>query len=251
MRAEFGPRHARWSSPCFGPVVSLKLLSFCCTMHPFDLPEGSLWTINAVCRSWTSVVLIDRANMHGLHAWESDRVITPALPDVCGRGAGPRGHGHNTRIDPFICMAMQRAVHKAGSQPEKGVTGTVAPVDYKIFKTVHQMLVSHLPVPVAGQGISMNRYVGPVQKTGMNGGPVSFGFDLTVTEVVASVTMERSWAQRANAASSSQSHKIACGPVFHHQDGCIGCVAAPVCFTYKPSGKYMLGLPCTATLHTL
>lgn len=114
----------------------------------------------------------------------------------------------------------------------------VAPVDFKIFRNIHKMLVSHLPLPRAGQGISMNRLGGPVQLTGMNGGKLSFGFDVTVTEVVASVTMERSWVQRANAISHRDSHKIACGPVFHHLDGCIGCIAAPLCFVHKPLGKY-------------
>lgn len=141
-----------------------------------------------------------------------------------------------TLVDPFLCMALQRAVQKCGSKPVKGATGVVAPIDYKMFKSMHHMLVSHLPVPRAGQGISMNRYGGPVQKTGMNGGPISFGFDLTMTEVVASTTMERSWSQRAN--SSPDSHKLACGPVFHQLDGCIGCVATPMSFTYKPKGKF-------------
>lgn len=141
-----------------------------------------------------------------------------------------------TLVDPFLCMAMQRAVSKCGSQPVKGATGTVAPVDYKMFKCVHHMLVSQLPIPRAGHGISMNRFGGPVQKTGMNGGSLSFGFEVVMTEVVASVTTERSWTQRASAC--TESHKVACGPVFHLSDGCIGCVACPLAFTFKPAGRY-------------
>lgn len=84
----------------------------------------------------------------------------------------------------------------------------------------------------------MSRNGEPVQKTGMHGGRVSFGFDVTVTEVVASVANERSWNQRANAAAMNMRNKVSCGPVFHLSDGAIGCVAAPMSFTYKPSGKY-------------
>lgn len=140
--------------------------------------------------------------------------------------------------DPFLCMSLQRAVQKVGSQPVKGVTGVVAPIDHKIFRCIHRMLVAQLPIPRAGQGISMSRHGDPVMKTGMRGGITSYGFDITVTEVVASVTLERSWVQRANAVSYHDSYKMYSGPVFHHLDGCIGCVAAPMCFTYKPRGKY-------------
>lgn len=161
---------------------------------------------------------------------------SPMRCRMCLDEAQSRAGMVTTLVEPFLTMAMQRAVQKLGSQPARRVTGVVAPIDYKIFKSIHHMLVCQLPVPRAGQGISMNQYGGPVQKAGMHGGRVSFGFDIHVTEVVASVTMERSWLQRSN--KSRNSHLLSCGPVFHQEDGCIGCVACPLSFTFKPNGKY-------------
>lgn len=169
------------------------------------------------------------------------RQVIEAAPTrcrLCLDDAQARAGLVTTLVEPFLSLALQRAVHKLGSLPVKGATGTVAPVDYKIFAAIHHMLVSRLPVPKAGQGISMNRLGGPVQKTGMGGGPLSFGFDVYMTEAVASVTNESSWCQRAHAASSKSYQRLHCGPVFHHKDGCIGCIAAPLEFTYKVRGKY-------------
>lgn len=144
-----------------------------------------------------------------------------------------------TLVEPFLSMVLQRAVHRLGSQPATRVTGVVAPIDFHLFKAIHHMLVSSfLPIPRAGQGISMSRHGGPVQKTGSRGGRITWGFEVTVAEVVTSLTLERCWAQRVNALPASQTHKVSSGPVFHHSDGCIGCVACPMAFTYNPAGKY-------------
>ena len=134
-------------------------------------------------------------------------------------------------------MMLQRAVAKAGSQPITSCKGDVAPMDQRQFFTLHKMLVMALPVPTAGQGISMDKSGKPVQSTGMRSGKVSYHFQVTVTDVAAELVNERSWIQRGRTA-ETQSAKVYSGPVFHHLDGCLGCIAVPITFVWEPGAPY-------------
>lgn len=98
------------------------------------------------------------------------------------------------------------------------------------------MLVSNLPFPAGGQGVSMDRWGGPVLSSGTRGGKKSWTFEITVTEVTADVCNERAWSHRARRIRDN--HKVATGPIFHHADGAIGCIATPIKFVLEPQAPY-------------
>ena len=97
-----------------------------------------------------------------------------------------------TLLEPFLNMALQRSVARIGGLPVGGLQGYAAPVDRRMFFAIHKKLVSELPWPGAGQGISMCRLGNPVQVgTTMN----KYTFDITLVEVVAEVVQDRSWSR--------------------------------------------------------
>jgi hypothetical protein len=94
-----------------------------------------------------------------------------------------------------------------------------------MFFALHRMLVCQLPVPRAGQGISMDRLGNPQMIAGMQTPMLNgkFGFDVTLIEVVAAVVSERSWVQRAAAPLVAGGRipdtvLVHCGPVIHHRE---------------------------------
>lgn len=164
---------------------------------------------------------------------------SPSICHMCMGDAQARAGQSLTMVEPFLTFAMQKAVANAGAHPMKKAIGFCAPpVDIRTFRAIHHMLVSQLIVPGPGQGISMDRYGKPVQISGLRSGPVRFGFDVVLTEVVASITSERSWLGRVGKRDGA---KCVCGPVYHHLDGCIGCVAAPLQFQWRGAA------PCGGT----
>ena len=143
-----------------------------------------------------------------------------------------------TQLEPFLCIMLQSAVARVRELPVGGLTGYAAPVDRRMFNAIHRMLVSHLPVPGAGQGISMDRQGLPPQISGMQGGHAKYGFDVTLTEVVSALAAERSWLLRARTplipnGPVPDDRVVHWGPVFHMPQGAIGCIATPVSFEWE------------------
>jgi hypothetical protein len=109
-----------------------------------------------------------------------------------------------------------------------------------MFFAIHKKLVSELPQPGAGQGISMCRLGNPVQVgTTMN----KYSFDITLVEVVAEIVQDRSWSLRVltpliKGGPLPISAKVSEGPVFHQPNGSIGCIATPLTFTWEANAPY-------------
>lgn len=139
-------------------------------------------------------------------------------------------------VEQFLNAALQRAVARAGSNPIKGCKGFCAPVSYATFKAIHRMLVCRLPVPAPGQGISMDRYGKPVYATGARGGRKKWVFEVTVTEVTADICSDCAWSNRCRGVRDSE--KVTSGPIFHHTDGAMGCIATPLKFTLEEHAPY-------------
>ena len=143
-----------------------------------------------------------------------------------------------TQLEPFLCMMLQSAVKSVRELPVAGLCGYAAPMDRRMFNAVHRMLVSQLPVPGAGQGISMDKSRLPPQIAGMQGGHAKWGFDVTITEVVSSLASERSWTVRARTPLTPggpvpDDRIVHWGPVYHMPQGAIGCIATPVRFEWE------------------
>ena len=146
-------------------------------------------------------------------------------------------------IEPFLSMLLHRVTTRCHMLPLKGVKGYAAPMPWPLFVMLHRYLVQTL-VLGAGQGISMCRKGRPQQLTGQNGGPVKYGFMITQTDVVGKLCQDRAWLQRAAIApldiggTKPEAHRIQWGPVFHHANGFIGCLATPFSFIWQPNGAY-------------
>lgn len=141
-------------------------------------------------------------------------------------------------LEPFLAMMLQSAVAKVRSLPLGGLVGYAAPVDRRMFFAIHKMLVAQLERPGAGQGISMDRKGCPPQVAGVQSGPDKFAFHATLAEVVADIVGDRSWNLRAATPLEAGGPKpdaqlVHWGPVFHHADGSIGCIAAPLEFGWQ------------------
>lgn len=148
-------------------------------------------------------------------------------------------------LESVVMLMLQRAVCKAGPLPAKGLVGHAAPIDRRMFFALHRMLVCQLPVPRAGQGISMDRLGNPQMIAGMQTPMLNgkFGFDVTLIEVVAAVVSERSWVQRAAAPLVAGGRipdtvLVHCGPVIHHPCGAIGCIATPLTFEWEANAPF-------------
>ena len=158
-------------------------------------------------------------------------------------GSQARAGMSTVMIEPFLSMLLHRVAARCNMLPLKGVKGYAAPMPWPLFCAMHCYLVQTV-VCGPGQGISMDRRGRPPQLTGQNGGPVKFGFMITVTDVVALVCQDRAWLQRAATAppdlggTKPRVERIQWGPVFHHTNGFIGCLATPFSFTWQPNGAY-------------
>ena len=137
-------------------------------------------------------------------------------------------------------MMLQSAVARVGGLPLGGLKGYAAPVDRRMFFAIHKKLVSELPSPGPGQGISMCRQGNPVQVGAtMN----KYTFDLTLVEVVAEAVQDRSWALRVltplmPGGPMPISSRVTEGPVFHHANGAIGCIATPLSFVWEANAPF-------------
>ena len=152
-----------------------------------------------------------------------------------------------TLLEPQLMMMMQQAVCRAGPLPKKVVVGYAAPVDRKMFFGIHRMLCSQLrgvAAAGAGQAISQDAKGNPHIIAGMQAGKIKYGFDLCKIEVVAAACEWRSWVQRAaiplaaNAALGDCAPKVTSGPVYHHPNGAIGCIATPISFEWEGNAAF-------------
>ena len=109
-----------------------------------------------------------------------------------------------------------------------------------VLRHMHKMLVAQLPQPGAGQGISMDKLGNPVQ---VGTTILKYTFDLTLVEVVAEAVQDRSWSVRVLAplmpgGPMPIASRVTEGPVFHHANGAIGCIATPLTFTLEANAPY-------------
>ena len=144
-------------------------------------------------------------------------------------------------------MMMQQAVCRAGPLPRTVLTGYAAPVDRKMFFGIHRMLCNQLrgvAAAGAGQAISQDAKGNPHIIAGMHSGKIKYGFDLCKIEVVAAACEWRSWVQRAaiplaaNAALGDVAAIVTSGPVYHHPNGALGCIATPISFEWVGNAPF-------------
>ena len=162
---------------------------------------------------------------------------------VCARcisSSQARAGQVTTLLEPFLDMMLQRSVARVGGLPVSCLQGYAAPVDRRMFFAMHKMLVAQLPQPGAGQGISMCKLGNPVQ---VGTTILKYTFDLTLVEVVAEAVQDRSWSVRVLAplmpgGPMPIASRVTEGPVFHHANGAIGCIATPLTFTWEANAPY-------------